>query len=74
MNTKEEVLGHLKEILEAEGSALDAYAEIAGSLKSEALKSFFMELSKEEASHAKIVKEMIALLEGGMQSHRHEPV
>jgi len=74
MNTKEELLEHLREILKAEGRALGMYVELARSVSSAQLKAFFTDLSKEEEHHAKIVREMIALLEGSAQEPWHEPV
>lgn len=73
MNTKEEILEHLKDMLKMEGTALGMYAEIAGSVNNAALKSFFTDFYKEEEQHAKIVSEMISLLEDSTQESWHEP-
>ena len=64
MNTKLELLDHLKEILEMEGAAGGAYTELAKSIENAQLKSFFTTLAEEEKHHAEIVNEMIMLLEG----------
>ena len=63
MNTKLEILEHLKEILKMEGTAGSMYAEISTSVQNPALISFFKELAEEEKHHAEIVRNMISLLE-----------
>ena len=72
-NTKEEMLQHLKDMLKAERAAGGAYIELANSVQNSQLKSFFMNLAEEEKHHAKIVSELILLLEGSDQQAWHEP-
>jgi rubrerythrin len=72
-NTKLEILEHLKEILKMEEKAEGAYTELARSVESAQLKSFFMYLAEEEKHHAKIVRDMILLLEGSSSEPWHEP-
>ena len=64
MNTKEEILSHLQEILRKEGEALRMYMEIVNSVGSPALKSFFMEIANEEKQHAETVRNLISVVEG----------
>ena len=64
MNTKLELLEHLKEILKMEGEALGAYTELAKSVQNASLKSFFTGLAEEEKHHAEMVSDLITLLEG----------
>jgi rubrerythrin len=58
------MLEHLKEILRMEGEAGGIYTELAKSVQNASLKSFFTSLAEEEKHHAKLVSEMIMLLEG----------
>lgn len=64
MNTRQELLGHLREMLEMEGFAGRAYTEIAEQVQSPKMRDFFRKMADEEKGHAEIVKEMIGLLEG----------
>jgi rubrerythrin len=66
MNTREEILEHLKEMLGKEVTALDMYEEISRSLENEQLKTFFSDFAKEEEKHVELVKELIALVKEGM--------
>lgn len=70
---KRDMLDHLKEILKAEGKAGGMYMEIARDVKNAQLKSFFMNLAEEEKYHAKLVNDMIMLLEGSTEESWHEP-
>jgi len=63
MNTKEEIIAHLREIMEMEGKAERGYEEIISSLKSEALRIFFKDLAREEEMHGKLVRELMDMLE-----------
>lgn len=65
MNTKEEILKHLKEILEMEEKAERGYKEIISSIESEPLKLFFRELAGEEETHGRLVRELIETIEKG---------
>lgn len=69
-NVKQEMLDHLKEILQMEGSASGMYTELASAVESYQLKSFFQDLAKEEQSHAKLVSDLIMLLESSQQSQK----
>jgi rubrerythrin len=64
MNTKEEILFRLRELLAAEGSALQMYTELMASLKNEQMKAFFRDIANEEKQHADIVRSLISLIEG----------
>ena len=72
-NIKLELLEHLKEILKMEGAAGGAYMELAKSVENAQLKSFFMALAEEEEYHAKLVNEMILMLEGSSQESWRNP-
>ncbi|MBN2102247.1 MAG: DUF892 family protein [Candidatus Aenigmarchaeota archaeon] len=63
MNIKEELISRLKELLAMEGKASAMYSEMMSSLSSDALKDFFQSLQEEEKDHAKIVSDMIKILE-----------
>ncbi len=62
MNTKEEIIRRLEELLESENQAASMDNEIAEGLTSEKLKSFFEKLRGEEKNHAEIVKGLIETL------------
>ncbi|NIO21320.1 MAG: DUF892 family protein [Candidatus Aenigmarchaeota archaeon] len=59
MNTREEILSHLKEMLKMENQAYNMYSDLASSVDAPALKNFFLEIAEEEKNHAKIVSELI---------------
>ena len=61
MNTKEEILQHLKEMLNMENEAFRMYTELASQVNSAALKNFFLSIAEEEEGHAKIVSELIKI-------------
>lgn len=63
MNTKEEVLSHLKEMLKMESEAFRMYSELASQTNSTALKNFFLSIAEEEQGHAKIVGDLITICE-----------
>ncbi len=62
MNTKEEILSHLQEMLKMEGEAQRMYLEIVNSLENPSLKSFFQDIANEEKEHAEIVGNLISLI------------
>lgn len=64
MNTKEEILNRVRELLESENFAARMDQEIIDDLKNEKLISFFEKLKSEEHEHAKIVSGLIKILEG----------
>lgn len=66
-NIKAELMEHLNEILQMEGSASGMYTHIAASVSNSQMKSFFQDLAKEEQEHARLVSEMIMLLGGSQQ-------
>ena len=72
-NTKQEILDHLREMLEMEGRALGMYVEMARAVRDSNLKAFFVDMSKEEKRHAEMVSDMIMLLEGSVQTAWHSP-
>ncbi|MFH1237130.1 MAG: DUF892 family protein [Candidatus Aenigmatarchaeota archaeon] len=74
-NVKQEMLEHLKEILQMEGSAGGMYTELAAAVDNSQLKSFFQDLAKEEQEHARLVSDLIMLLDSSQQSQKpwHEP-
>ena len=65
MNIKEEILSRLNEMLNMEENARGMYMEIVSSLEIDAMKSFFLDIAREEAQHAELVKELISLVKGG---------
>ena len=65
MNTKDEILSHLKEMLRMEGEANRMYSDLASSLETPALKTFLSEIAEEEKGHAKIVGDLIRLIGEG---------
>jgi rubrerythrin len=62
MNTKDEILSHLKEMLKMENQAHNMYSDLASSVKAPALKNFLLEIAKEESTHAEIVDGLIKLI------------
>lgn len=69
-NVKQEILEHLKDVLQMEGSASGMYTDLASSVDNSQLKSFFQDLAKEEQSHAKLVSDLIMLLESSQQGQK----
>lgn len=69
-NVKQEILEHLKDVLQMEGSASGMYTELASSVDNYSLKSFFHDLAKEEQGHAKLVSELLDLLDSSQQSQK----
>lgn len=65
MNTKEEILSHLKQMLKMEVKANRMYSDLASSIKAPALKNFLLEIAEEEKHHAKIVGDLIELMREG---------
>jgi rubrerythrin len=65
MNTKEEILSHLKEMLKMESHAHNMYSELASSVENPALKNFLLEIAEEESVHAKIVGDLMKLIGEG---------
>lgn len=65
MNTEEEILSHLQEMLKMEGDAERMYLEIVNSLRNPALESFFTEIANEEKHHAEMVRNLISIINEG---------
>jgi len=61
MNTRQEILEHLKEMLKMEGEAFRMYSELASHVNSAALKNFFLSIAEEEKNHSKLVGELMAI-------------
>ena len=61
MNTKEEILGRLEELLESERYAARMNQEIIDGINQPKLIEFFEGLRREEERHGRIVKGMIEI-------------
>jgi rubrerythrin len=62
MNTKDEILSHLREMLKMENQAHNMYSDLASSVEAPALKNFLLEIAEEEKGHGKIVGDLINLI------------
>jgi|GEM_PF-2117422 len=62
MNTRQEILDHLKEMLKMESQAHNMYSDLASSVEAPALKNFLFEIAEEEKHHAKIVSGLLTIL------------
>ncbi len=62
MNTKEEIISRLEELLDSERNAAKMDNEIVEGLINEKMKSFFENLQMEEENHAKAVENLIEIL------------
>jgi rubrerythrin len=63
MNTKQEILDRLKEVLEAERLAAKKYDEMVNDIGNSKMKRFFKIMRTEEERHERIVEELMDLIQ-----------
>jgi rubrerythrin len=62
MNTKQEILDRLKEVLETERLAAQKYDEMTNGLGNSKMKRFFKVMRTEEERHERIVEELMDII------------